>query len=76
MLRDLRKNMKKAGATLEMFVLMLTVHCDQNNSYQITANGFQVRNIIENKKRNFRSPPWETFLSVKVEVGVFTKLST
>ena len=27
----------------EMFVRMLTVHCDQNNSYEITINGFQVR---------------------------------
>ena len=36
-----------------MFVRMLTVHCDQNNSYEITINGFQVRNIneIRNVKR-------------------------
>ena len=33
-----------------MFVRMLTVHCDQNNSYEITINGFQVRKI--NKIRN------------------------
>ena len=26
-----------------MFVIMLTVHCDKNNSYEITINGFQVR---------------------------------
>ena len=31
----------------EMFVGMLTVHCDQNDSYEITKNGFQVRNIDE-----------------------------
>ena len=31
----------------EMFVRMLTVHCDQNNSYEIAINGFQVRNINE-----------------------------
>ena len=32
----------------EMFVRMLTVHCDQNNSYEITIkNGFQVRKINE-----------------------------
>ena len=30
-----------------MFVRMLTVHCDQNNSYEITINGFQVRKINE-----------------------------
>ena len=32
---------------LEMFVRMLTVHCDQNNSYEITINGFQVKKINE-----------------------------
>ena len=26
---------------------MLAVHCDQNNSYEITINGFQVRKINE-----------------------------
>ena len=31
----------------EIFVRMLTVHCDQNNSYDITINGFQVRKINE-----------------------------
>ena len=31
----------------EMFVRMLTVHCDQNNRYEITINGFQVRKINE-----------------------------
>ena len=30
----------------EMFVRMLTVHCDQNNSYEITIKGPQVRKII------------------------------
>ena len=55
---------------------MLTVHCDQNNSYEITTNGFQVRKINEIRTRNFRSPLWETFLSVKAEVGIFTKFST
>ena len=25
--------------TEDMFVRMLTVHCDQNNSYEITING-------------------------------------
>ena len=38
----------------EMFVRMLTVHCDQNNSYEITMNGFQFRKK-RNKQRNFRS---------------------
>ena len=31
----------------EMFVNMLTVHCDQNNRYEITINGFKVRKINE-----------------------------
>ena len=31
----------------EMFVRMLTVHCDQNNSYEIIIDGFQVRKINE-----------------------------
>ena len=30
-----------------MFVRVLTVHCDQNNSYEITINGFQVAKINE-----------------------------
>ena len=30
-----------------MFVRMLTVHCDQNDSYEITIKGFQVRKINE-----------------------------
>ena len=30
-----------------MFVRKLTVHCDQNNSYEITINGFKVRKINE-----------------------------
>ena len=31
----------------EMFVTILTVHCDQNNSYEITRNCLQVRKINE-----------------------------
>ena len=30
-----------------MFVRMLTVHCEQNNSYEITINGFQERKLTE-----------------------------
>ena len=33
-----------------MFVRKLTVHCDQNNNYEITINGSQVRKINEIKK--------------------------
>ena len=32
---------------IEMFVRMLTVHRDQNDSYEITINGFQVRKVNE-----------------------------
>ena len=31
----------------KMLVGILTVHCDQNDSYEITINGFQVRKINE-----------------------------
>ena len=58
-----------------MLLEMLTIHCDQNDSYEITVNGYQVRKI--NEIRNvIWSPLWETFPSVKAEVGMFTKLST
>ena len=36
-------------------------------------NVYQVRKI---KERNFWSPLWETFLSVKAEDGMFTKLKS
>ena len=29
-----------AKQSSEMFVRMLTGHCDQNNSYELTTNGF------------------------------------
>ena len=28
-----------------MFVRMLTVHCDENNGYEIPINGYQARKI-------------------------------
>ena len=37
----------KYASSNEIFVRMLTVHCDQNDSYEITVNGFQVRKINE-----------------------------
>ena len=42
-----------------MFVRMLTVHCDQNNSSEISINVFSSQKNKRNKKRNFRSPLWE-----------------
>ena len=39
-----------------MFVRMLTVHCDQNDSYEIAINGFQVRKTNEIRNVIFRSP--------------------
>ena len=53
-----------------MSVRMLTVHCDQNDSNEITVNGCQKNK--RNKKRYFRSPLWETLLSDKAVVGMFT----
>ena len=38
-------NAFRNGINHEMFVRMLTVHCDQNNSYEITINGFHARKI-------------------------------
>ena len=57
-----------------MFVRKLTVHRDQNNSYEITINGFISQKHKRNKKRNFQSPLWAIFLSVKAEVGIFINL--
>ena len=54
------------GETVEMFVRMLTVHCDQNDSYEITINGFKVRKIRETRNVIF----------IKAKVGMFTKFST
>ena len=42
-----KEMMLSQNLTNEMFLRMLTVHCDQNNSYEITINGFQVINIKE-----------------------------
>ena len=43
----LKQNITPKDVSDEMFARMLTVHCDQNNSYEITINGFQVRKINE-----------------------------
>ena len=59
-----------------MFVRILNVLCDQNNSYEITISGFQVRKINEIRNVIFGPRYGETFLSVKAEVGMFTKWST
>ena len=48
---------------------------DQNDSYEMTINSFQVRKTNEIKKRNFPPPLWETSLSVKAEVWMFIKSS-
>ena len=45
-------NFREIGALvslkyIEMFIKMLTVHCDQNKSYEITINGYRVRKINE-----------------------------
>ena len=39
--------MASVGTLVKMFVKMLTVHFYQNDSYEITMNGFQVRKISQ-----------------------------
>ena len=34
----------------EMFISMLTVHCDQNDNYVIAVNGYQARKVSEIRK--------------------------
>ena len=48
----------------------------KNNSYEITINGYQARKINKIRYVIFRFQLLEAFLSVKAEVGMFTKLST
>ena len=59
-----------------MFVRMLAVHSDQNDSYELTMSGYQARKINEIRNVIFGLQLWEAFLSVKAEVGMFIKLST
>ena len=47
-----------------MFVRILAVYCDQNNSNKITMNGYQARKINEIRNVIFGLQLWETFLSV------------
>ena len=47
-----------------MFVRILAVYCDQNNSNEITMNGYQARKINEIRNVIFGLQLWETFLSV------------
>ena len=50
--------------------------CEGGNGYEITINGYQARKINEIRGEIFSLQLWETFLTVKAEVGMFTKLST
>ena len=59
-----------------MSVRMVVVHYYQNNSYEITINGYQASKINEIRNIIFGLQPLENFLSVEAEVGMFTKLST
>ena len=47
----------------------------QNNSYEITMNGYQARDK-QNEKRNFQSPAMGKLPQRYGQVGMFTKLST
>ena len=53
-----------------IFVRILAVHSDQNNSYEITMNGHQGRKINEIRDVVFYFQLWETFLSIMAEVGM------
>ena len=52
------------------------VSYNQNNSYEIAMNGYQARkiNVIRNVIFGFQL--WETLLSIKAKVGIFTMFST
>ena len=54
----------------------LHIFYQNNNSYEITMNGYQARKINEIINAIFGLQLWETFLSVMAEVRIFTKLST
>ena len=56
--------------------MILKVHNDQNDSYEVNMNGYQARRIKEIRQISFGLQLWETFLRVKAEVGMFPKLST
>ena len=49
---------------VEMFARMLTVHCDQNDTYEITINVYQVRKI--NQVLNFVNIPTSALTLRKV----------
>ena len=59
-----------------MFVRILAVYCDQNNSNEITMNGYQARKINEIRNAIFSLQLGETFLSVNAEAEMFSKYST
>ena len=50
-----------------MFVRMLAVHSDQNDSYELTMSGYQARKINEIRNVIFGLQLWETYPSVKAE---------
>ena len=52
----LEKGNKNYIIFIEMFLRMLTHRCDHNNSFEITANGYQVKKI--NKIRNYVLEEW------------------
>ena len=62
--------------SIEMFVRMLAVHCDQDNSYAITMSWYQARKINELRNLILGLQLWETFPSVRAEVEMLNKLST
>ena len=56
----------------EMFVRMLTVHCDQNSGYEITINGFQVGKINELRNVIFGLRYGKPFSALRSKLGCST----
>ena len=58
-----------------MFVRILAVHCDQNDSYEITRNGYETRKI--NEIRNVKAKFWmltKDFILAKITIDLYYSL--
>ena len=58
-----------------MFVRMLAFHCDQNNSYQVTTNGYRARKINEIRKITIENLPSELRpkITLTLQGGMFCR---
>ena len=50
---------------------MLAAHRDQNDSYEIIMSAYQVKKMNNIRNVIFGLHLWETFVSIKAEVGMF-----